>query len=213
MKERLTGAIILVALIVLLVPELLSGPGPAPAPQAAVSSSEDPPLRSYTINLADESHATATSGSTGNVSPQSSDPVQPTTIAESPTAQQTPAGSATQSSSAQAQNSVQPTPPTAMASPQRRAPPPHEQRPAAAKTAPTGEWMVQLGVFRNHANAERLARQLKAQGFHALVSESGSGGHLLWRVRSGPVAERASAEQLSARLRTAGHIGGSVVPQ
>ena len=60
MKERLTGAIILVVLIVLLVPELLSGPkGPAatpPAAGAASPSSEEPPLRSYTINLGDDSH-------------------------------------------------------------------------------------------------------------------------------------------------------------
>ena len=57
MKERLTGAIILVVLIVLLVPELLSGPkGPAAtAPAGAASTfSEEPPLRSYTINLGDE---------------------------------------------------------------------------------------------------------------------------------------------------------------
>src|SRR3569833_3174930 len=57
-KERLTGAIILVVLVVLLVPELLSGPkGPAatpPATGAASPSSEEPPLRSYTINLGDE---------------------------------------------------------------------------------------------------------------------------------------------------------------
>lgn len=72
--------------------------------------------------------------------------------------------------------------------------------------------MVQLGVFANHANANRLAEELKSQGFHALVSENGAGGRPLWRVRAGPVAERAAAEQLSARLRAAGHAG-SVVPK
>ena len=80
MKERLTGAIILVALIVLLVPELLTGPlthGPAaamtvPAPSlrgspiqspgaagalrgdssaASSSSPSEPPIRSYTLPL------------------------------------------------------------------------------------------------------------------------------------------------------------------
>ncbi len=54
-KERLTGAIILVALVVLLVPELLSGSGGA-APTARAA---DPaaPMRSYTIDLANEAGA------------------------------------------------------------------------------------------------------------------------------------------------------------
>ena len=70
--------------------------------------------------------------------------------------------------------------------------------------------MVQLGVFSIQANAERLAQELKSQGFHALVSENGGGGRPLWRVRAGPVSERAAAEQLSAKLRAAGHAGSIV---
>ena len=55
MKERLTGAIIIVALIVLLVPELLSGPvRSAPRTATVVPSAEEPPLRSYTINLTED---------------------------------------------------------------------------------------------------------------------------------------------------------------
>jgi DedD protein len=72
--------------------------------------------------------------------------------------------------------------------------------------------MVQLGVFSVRANAERLAQELRTQGFYTFVSENGGGGRLLWRVRAGPVAERAAAEQLSAKLRAAGHTG-SVVPK
>lgn len=252
MKERLTGAIILVVLIVLLVPELLSGPSRSvPAPQAAATSSEEPPLRSYTINLADDSHATAAASVSGpNVSPQSSGPAQPTPIVEPPTAQQGAAGSSTESTEGSPEqpqdDSPQQTPAAAAGSqetlreqpqppPSQGASPPSEHSPTASppipphhtvpdkpvtaervgagpKPAATGEWMVQLGVFRNHANAERLAQQLKEQGFHALVSESVTGGGPLWRVRAGPVAERASAEQLGARLRAAGH-GGSVVPR
>jgi len=94
-KERLTGAIILVVLIVLLVPELLSGPkGPAVsahATGAAPTSSEEPPLRSYTINLGDDSHsqsetASGAAGTTGPAMPQPSGPAQPTTPTGSPQA-------------------------------------------------------------------------------------------------------------------------------
>jgi cell division septation protein DedD len=80
-KERLTGAIVLVVLIVLLVPELLSGPKGSSAPVSAGSaptSSEEPPLRSYTINLGDDSHSRAESaGSSGPAMPQPSGPEQP----------------------------------------------------------------------------------------------------------------------------------------
>jgi DedD protein len=75
-----------------------------------------------------------------------------------------------------------------------------------------GGWTVQLGVFSVQANAERLAQELKSKGFHTLVSEISGNGRTLWRVRAGPVAERAAAEQLSAKLRAAGHAG-SVVPK
>ncbi|MDB6011793.1 MAG: hypothetical protein JWL65_4043 [Gammaproteobacteria bacterium] len=259
MKERLTGAIILVVLIVLLVPELLSGPSRSvPAPQAAATSSEEPPLRSYTINLADDSHSEDSSGGTSKASPQASGPEQPTPIAESPTPAQQgdsdaptegspnspqgspPAATQTQASAPSPTSSQeQPRPMAPRGSPplaqqrlsaaekgaagQRSAAP---ERPTAAPARPmstdraeatdrsssTGGWMVQLGVFSIQANAERLAQELKSQGFHAQVSESSGGGRPLWRVRSGPVAERAAAEQLNARLRAAGHAG-SVVPK
>ena len=254
MKERLTGAIILVVLIVLLVPELLSGPSRSvPAPQAAATSSEEPPLRSYTINIADDSHSADSSVGTSNASPQASGPEQPTPITESSTpAQQGDSDAPTEGSP----NSPQGSPPAAtqtqapapsptssqeqprpMAShgsaqpPERPTPHPNVQRPAPTTQRPpatdraessekastaggssTGGWMVQLGVFSVQANAERLAQELKSQGFHALVSENSGGGRPLWRVRTGPVAERAAAEQLNARLRAAGHAG-SVVPK
>ena len=236
MKERLTGAIILVVLIVLLVPELLSGPSRSvPAPQAAATSSEEPPLRSYTINIADDSHSADSSVGTSNASPQASGPEQPTPIAESSTPpQQGDSDAPTEASP----NSPQGSPPAATQMPTPAPSPaadrptahPNAERPAATTQRPpvtdraesgakastaggssTG-WMVQVGVFSIQANAERLAQELKSQGFHALVSEIGGGGRPLWRVRTGPVAERAAAEQLNARLRAAGHAG-SVVPK
>ena len=228
MKERLTGAIILVVLIVLLVPELLSGPSRSvPAPQAAATSSEEPPLRSYTINIADDSHSADSSVGTSNAAPQASGPEQPTPITESSTpAQQgdsdaptesppnSPQGSPTAATQTQA-SAPSPTSPPEQPRPMPphgSAPPPAQQRPATDRSSSTGGWMVQLGVFSIQANAERLAQELKSQGFHAQVSENSGGGRPLWRVRTGPVAERAAAEQLNARLRAAGHAG-SVVPK
>src|SRR5262249_28016619 len=81
-KERLTGAIILVLLIVLLVPEFLKGPIRS-APRAAAAAAEDAPLRSYTINLADEAHAGRASPSTGS-GPQPPAPLPAAPAAASP---------------------------------------------------------------------------------------------------------------------------------
>jgi DedD protein len=253
-KERLTGAIILVVLIVLLVPELLSGPSrSAPVPQqAAATSAEEPPLRSYTIDLADDSHRGAgTSAST----PQASGPAQPAPINESPTTQQTaPTATDSESTPAEESQSVPQTSPAAPSSqrdavreePQPAAPRKPTERPVTAKpaiaqrpvaadkfpaeerytaaekpanapaaaggTASMGGWMVQLGVFASRENADRLTQELKGKGFHTAVSESTGGGRKLWRVRAGPVPERAAADQLNAKLRAAGHAG-SVVPK
>src|SRR5207245_1515320 len=75
---------------------------------------------------------------------------------------------------------------------------------------PADGWMVQLGSFASHANADRLARELKRKGFRASVSESSGRGRRLYRVRVGPTADRGAAEQLTAKLRAAGHPGSIV---
>jgi DedD protein len=76
-KERLTGAIILVALLVLLVPELLTGPGVKPVADAA--GAEGAQLRQYTIDLQDDA---------ANRQPPAAVPA--TAVADDPVGQATP---------------------------------------------------------------------------------------------------------------------------
>lgn len=61
MKERLTGAIILVAVLVLLVPELLTGPGRASQSAQSAATADGAQMRSYTINLGDDANASRSS--------------------------------------------------------------------------------------------------------------------------------------------------------
>jgi DedD protein len=210
-KERLTGAIILVVLMVLLVPELLTGPiRSAPRAASVARSAEEPPLRSYTINLADDAHSRSTAAT-------SSGPQQPTPLEVG-----APGGSA-----AAQPGAAESTPPAA-ASTTHRAPQPLPAAPAPvvpAKSAPAstaapalaamsveaGSWMVQLGSFASRANAERLARQVRAGGFKVSVSQA-TAGRRLFRVRVGPAHDREAASQLAAKLRAAGH-DGSIVPK
>jgi DedD protein len=102
-KERLTGAIILVALIVLLVPELLTGPIRAKSASAASATAASPPvaqdapaetpLRSYTLTLGaapsarEAAAAPSAAGVTASAQPaESSAQVSPQSSATSPVA-------------------------------------------------------------------------------------------------------------------------------
>jgi cell division septation protein DedD len=69
--------------------------------------------------------------------------------------------------------------------------------------------VVQLGSFAHRANADRLARQVRAQGFPVSVSQ-GSNGH--YRVRVGPAHDRSAAGELAQQLHAHGH-SGEVVSQ
>ena len=77
MKERLTGAIILVAALVLLVPELLTGPSAKQGVKPA--GADGAQLRSYTIDLQDDA---------GNRQPPTSAPA--TVVADDPVGRATP---------------------------------------------------------------------------------------------------------------------------
>ena len=252
MKERLTGAIILVAFIVLLVPELLTGPvRSGPAPPATATSAEEPPLRSYTIDLADEprSHAaasgspgtTAESGESAQPAPAEANAVNPGSITEGPAAtaqgaqaSQAPAPadsapvpssrptassmSAAGPAAPSATTALTPAPkavPAALAAPRvssATAKPSAAAKPSSAGAGAAEAWMVQLGVFANRTNADRLAQELKGKGFRVAVSEASGGGRKLFRVRAGPLADRSAATDLAARLRAAG-ASASVVPR
>jgi DedD protein len=171
-KERLIGASILVVLIVLVVPELLSGPTPDPVtPRLPVSAPE--PVRNVTVDLATSK--------------------APVPVVE--TAAASPSPSAVPS-----------------APPDTAAPPPTLTT-AAAKPAIEGRaWAVQLGSFASSANADKLLHQLKAQGFSGYVLPGGSGASLRYRVRIGPMADRGSAAQAVAQLKSLGHVGSLVPP-
>jgi cell division septation protein DedD len=73
-------------------------------------------------------------------------------------------------------------------------------------------WTVQLGSFASRANADKLARQVKGQGFSVFVSPGGSGAAQRYRVRIGPLADRIAATQTEAKLKALGHVGTVVPP-
>jgi cell division septation protein DedD len=233
-KERLTGAIILVALIVLLVPELLTGPirtksAPVAASTAAPSRADrgapaEPPLRSYTLTLGAPPPAPEVTTSAAVAAPAP----QPDTSAQGPpqSLAPSPAASPAAGSGAGTGERAGPQPadahadtasePPARRVPQKSAgaaglqaakPPTHSAVREARSSASSTGWVVQLGSFASRRNADRLAHSLAGRGFRMSVSPARAGTRVLWRVRAGPAHDRAGAQRLAARLRALGHRG------
>src|SRR4051812_32248376 len=192
-KQRLTGAIILVALFVLLVPELLTGPREA---HPATETPSDEGLRRYTIDLdarnapnaptspaADQPAVAlptvpAAPNSTLAAPGEAASPTAATPMAHVPSVPTTPNPMA----SAPAQDDVSPIASTP-------APAPAQSRTESARPAPAGSFAVQLGTFGKRENAERLVRDMTVKGFTAFVVPTNTNGHELFRVRVGPARD------------------------
>lgn len=192
LKHRLTGAVILVLLAVLLLPELLTGSGRAKDPRGPSAGPPDSAERSFDIDLTQ-----------GTADPRLA---QPPLAAESTATQ--PAAPLNL-----------PVPPAAVATPTPAAPLPAATSPAA-ETPPAAApppaassadaYYVQLGVFVNRASATNLANKLKTGNFAVKVDEIRRDNKILHRVRVGPVADRVAANALLKRLADAGHAGSVV---
>jgi len=224
-KERLTGAIILVALIVLLVPELLTGPvRSATAPQPAATSTEESPLRSYTIDLADDTRSRGdTAGSTGSpapqptVAPDSAEPgttAKPATISEGePAATADPATAAGNSDTNGGQaggNAQKPEPPQEKPEPLQEKPVPQE-RPVPAphprpveKAPPVAHHLAAAKppeVKPSPPDMKQPASEAKPSSVARSEASSGGSG---WVVQLGVFASRANADRLAEELKGKG---------
>jgi DedD protein len=216
-KQRVTGAVILVALFVLLVPEIVNGPNGTPAPATPAEEG----LRRYTIDL-------EAPGAAGNQSAVAEPSVNLPAVAEAPMAPSTgraipgeaaapeaPAPAAMPPAAEAARPNVEPARPVPSTQPvqsaSRPAPTTTPVRPAAATSPPPGSFVVQLGSFGSRENAERLVRDMTAKGFATFIAPITSNGRELYRVRVGPTRDRASAEALAAQLKRMGQ-SGSIVP-
>ena len=185
-KERLTGALIFVAVVVVIVPEMFSGPAPRPpATQPAQSSEGGLPLRTYSMTLND-------SGETRALVPA------------------TPASAASTTEPATAQPTVseplpaEPAPVAAVASM------PATPEPIAATAG--GSWWLQVGIFSSRDNAQRLLQKLRTSGFAVDLDKYLAGGKEMFRVRAGPVRDRSEALALQTRLAASGNNSVLLAP-
>ena len=195
LKERIIGAIVLVLFVVLVVPVFLDGPpdeAEIVSERVPLPGQSDQEIRTVVLDRDRDTPVPATVNPTpSEAAPVEAAPVesQPKTIEERPA-------------------------PDPVSEPAREADEPASEPPAqqlVAAPSATGMWAVQLGSFGDKSNAERLAADLRKQGFAAFLSRLATDSGELHRVRIGPQKDRESAEAMAERLANAGHKG-QVVP-
>lgn len=220
LKARLIGAAVLVALAVLLVPEVLSGR--KAAEPVAEEGAGPRGTRTFTIELGQgPGHAARTP--TTSILPAPAAPAAMTADSEPVRADkgrdtEPPAQSPGEMAAGALATEPEATPPVPLA---RDATPP-QPAPVSVETAPTasaappagpkasavgapgGGWAVQVGAFGSADAARKLVKELGAAGYRAFVSPVSRGGRTLFRVRVGPEGDRASAEELLPRLKARG---------
>ena len=230
LKERITGAVVLVAIAVLVVPVFLDGPPvePGTVTEAVTLPGQDEQRRKQqTIVLerdrrepvpapgaaaANPAREAEGSGEPARAGGPAAAEVRDANAAAAAAASPSPPASANrpQGDEPQAadagQGEEEPVVTAAAAAPKTEPPP--QAEPAASST---GMWAVQLGSFSNEQNAERLAGELRASGYAAFLSQLRTANGPLHRVRVGPQKDRESAETVAARLGGDGHKG-QVVP-
>jgi DedD protein len=192
LKERIIGAVVLVVFVVLVVPVFLDGPpddSEVVTERVLLPGQEDQKTQTVVLDR---------------------DRTEPVPV---PSAPQDEAEAEPQQAEPEPEQETirrpEPSrlPPKSEEPPPQDEPEPRDEEPASS----TGMWAVQLGSFGNKENAERLAAELRKQGYAAFLSQLNTDSGTLHRVRIGPQKDRDSAEEMAARLQKAGHTG-QVVP-
>lgn len=79
--------------------------------------------------------------------------------------------------------------------------PPPERPETSGETALPRSYVLQLGVFKDRANAESVAAKASALGLQPAIAQTEAGA---WRVGLGPYADRAEAFAARDKVREAG---------
>ncbi|HET7930763.1 MAG TPA: SPOR domain-containing protein [Rhodanobacteraceae bacterium] len=204
--KRLLGAAVLIALAVIFVPMLLPSSKPVGSNSVDVKI-PPPPDSALTTRLlqvgpdgasAGASTAAAVSDpdhvATLDLDKTSAPPVSaPATSIEPTTAPQ--ASATAPAASAGAKPAANPV--TAAAAPKASAEPPPVDGGAGA--AAVAAYSVNLGIYADHAGANKLVAKARQHGFKAAATPETFQGKSVLRVKVGPFASRAAAE--AARLK------------
>jgi len=205
LKQRLVGAVVLVALAVIFIPMLLDTPDPT---GSVTVSTEIPPLpEQQPLN-------SAPSGDSEELEPlQQPAPnlVKRAPETESAVAEPHAAPMAEPQPQAPAESPAEPPAPPVTPEPTAPAPRASAAAPASpAKDGDTAAWVVQVGSFSLERNALALRDRLRGKGFSAFVEPLVGKDGTVYRVRVGPEKERTGADALRDRLEQTEKLKGLV---
>jgi DedD protein len=194
LKQRLLGAIVLIALAVIFVPMLLSGPAPQATSETVNLAIPPAPDREFQnrvlpVDTTTPGQTSVTKGDTPAV--VASEPLATVETPRRPAEIPQPTIATATAPAAAEPTPAKPVAP-AKAEPESRAAP-------EPGRAANGSFYVQLGVYAEPKNAADLVGALKQGGFPAFADASEYQGKAVRRVRVGPYEDRAAAE--AARLR------------
>jgi DedD protein len=182
LKQRLVGAVVLVALAVIFVPMILTGPEDdeslveqgriPPKPEAPMVTEMPEPLSEPFPGPTSPERVVVTKGA-----PETKEPAP----AESPAAV------------SESATDVQ------------------EPLPEEEPTEGLSGWVVQVGSFTQEENALRLRDRLREKDYAAFVERiRGGDGKIVYRVRVGPEVERSRAEAVRRKLADTEGLSGLV---
>jgi DedD protein len=198
LKERIIGAVVLVLAAVLVVPIFLDG------------SANDEEIVRTSVTLPGQNHQ-STQRQTIVLNRDRSEPVPTAATVVAPPAKR-PTNSTPESTQPEPVADMPVDPPSEEKKPTVTTSASSQSAPdTAAETSSTGMWALQLGSFSNEESADKLATDLRDQGYAAFLSQLNRNGSALHRVRIGPQKDRDSADAIAAQLLKSGHIG-QVVP-
>lgn len=186
MKQRVVGAIVLVALAVIFLPMLLDGSGRPGRVDLEVEIPEEP--EAPASRLDDEPVAAdAGAGTDAAAGPAQADASAPGEAAPDGDADPAAAGDDDAGDGGTAADAEAGDGTDADAD-------------SGAASGESSAWVVQVGSFVQETNALVLRDRLQQQGYEAFAEQGSSDGQELWRVRVGPVPTRERAESLKQRL-------------
>jgi len=188
LRQRLVGAIVLVALAVIFLPMLFDGSGRPEQLDVAVEIPDRPEAPASTLDDIPETEPATTesesspepSADTEATADQAGAASRPDESAATDDAGGASAGGGTESQDGTEQGSSGA----------------GADEPADGPQA----WVVQVGSFSRETNAVVLRDRLRQKGFDAFTEQGESDGQTVWRVRVGPVATREDAGALQSKI-------------
>ncbi len=193
LKQRLLGAVVLIALAIIFVPMFLSGPAPQQTSETVNLAIPPAPDREF------QNRVLPVDATPNAAKPADAATTQPVTNAPLATVDTPPRPAEIPQPTEPVSTAPAATPPKTETAPAK------PEAPKVADNAPgraaNGRFYVHLGVYTVAKNADDLVASLKQGGLPAFTEASEAQGKAASRVRVGPYEDRAAAEAVRLRIK------------